>query len=69
MCEEQLRDPSKRHFESSFRVYLRESLDQYKQLRISMQKLQKQKELRRGEVLTPSMYYEIPRENVRDIVD
>jgi hypothetical protein len=69
MCEEQLRDPSKLHFDPSYRVYVKESLEQYKQLRLSMQKLQKRKPLHRGEVLAPSMFYEIPPENVRDHSD
>ncbi len=69
MCEEQLRDPSKRHFDPSYRVYVKESLEQYKQLRISMQKLQMQKPLLRGEVLAPSMFYEIPPDNLKEHAD
>jgi hypothetical protein len=69
MCEEQLKDPSKRHFDPSLTVYVKDSLEQYKQLRISMQKLQKAKKLRRFDVLTPSMYYDIPKEGSKDSID
>lgn len=69
MLESQMKDSTQRHFDPSLSVYVQSSLEQYRDLRLSMQKLQHQKKLRRNEVLTPSMYYDISKDNVKDIVD